>query len=184
MRPRPDERSCAAPLLAVFSARYRYPRSRCCDSHPVTSESLGATRACSSPAAAATAAAAPHARTNQNTFWALAARSNINAGMSATAQIRSLRNACPPRPSAKNENRQLSCSRSAGSVSPSARKADLAAPLSTVVTASTQAPVTTPTTPAVPVQLPTARRHVWRSTPLNLTSSGSEARPRDAFRAN
>ena len=40
----------------------------------------------------------------------------------------SLRNAWLPRPSAKNEYRQLSCSSSPGSVSPSARKAALAVP--------------------------------------------------------
>ena len=49
--------------------------------------------------------------------------SRKRAGSSVTAQIVSLRKAWLPRPSAKNEYRQLSCSISPGSVSPRARKA-------------------------------------------------------------
>ena len=96
----------------------------------------------------------------------------------------SLRNAWLPRPSAKNEYRQLSCSRSPGSVRPSARNAARPAPPSNAAAASTQAPAAKPTTAAVPVQPATARRHVGRSVPLNLTISGSVARPRDAVSAN
>ena len=101
-----------------------------------------------------------------------------------TAQIVSLRKAGLPLPSAKNEYRQLSCSSSPGRVSPSARKAPFAEPWITTAAASTPAPVVRPTAAAVPVQRATARRHVRRSVPLTLTSSGSVARPRDAVRAN
>ena len=50
--------------------------------------------------------------------------------------------------------------------------------------ASTQAPATRPTITAVPVHLATARRQVGTCVPLNLTISGSVARPRDALSAN
>jgi hypothetical protein len=108
---------------------------------------------------AATAAAAPHAKTNHVTFVRPVTRRNISAGRSADAQIRSLRNAWLPRPSAKNAYRQLSCNSSPGSIRPSARKAPLAVPSSSAAATSTQAPATMPTTAAVPVQLATARRH-------------------------
>jgi hypothetical protein len=71
-----------------------------------------------------------------------------------------------PRPRAKNENRQLSCSSSPGSVSPSARNASLALPSSTPAAISTQAPLTRPTVAAVPEQAATARRQVGTSVPL------------------
>ena len=107
-------------------------------------DSLGMTRACSGPTAAATVAAAPHAKTNQNTFAWPVFRSSTRAGISTTAQIVSLRKAWLPRPSAKNANRQLSCSISPGSVSPRARKASLVVPQQHG-RRSTQAPVTRPT---------------------------------------
>ena len=93
-------------------------------------------------------------------------------------------NAWLPRPSAKNANRQLSCSNSPGNVSPSAKKASLAGPSSRAAATSTTEPVARPAITAVPVHITTARRQVGRSVPLNLTSSGSVARPRDALRAN
>ena len=63
-------------------------------------------------------------------------------------------------------------------------KASLVVPFSATAATSTQAPSTRPTTAAVPVQLLTARRQIGRFMPLNLTSSGSVARPRDALSAN
>ena len=46
-----------------------------------------------------------------------------------TAHTVSFRNACLPRPRAKNANRQLSCSMRSGRVTPSARKAILVGPI-------------------------------------------------------
>ncbi len=95
-----------------------------------------------------------------------------------------MRKAWLPRPIAKNEYRQLSCSMRAGKLSPSARKALLAVPPSSAATPSAQAPDTRPTAAAVPVQFATARRQAGRSALLNLTSSGSVARPREALSTN
>ena len=86
----------------------------------------------------------------------------------------SLRNAWLPRPSAKNEYRQLSCSISAGRVRPRARNACPAVPLITAPAASTKTPMIRPTIVAVPVHLATARRQTRTRVPLNLTISGSE----------
>ena len=78
--------------------------------------------------AAPTAAPAPHARTNQNTFaWPIILR-NTSEGIWTTAQIVSLMKAWWPRPSAKNAYRQLSCSISPGMVRPRARKASPVVP--------------------------------------------------------
>ena len=79
-------------------------------------------------------------------------------GMIASVHTVSLRKAWLPRPTAKNAYRQLSCSSRPGRVSPRARNASRAVPLSKVAVASEHAPVTMPTTRAVPVQLATARR--------------------------
>ena len=104
-------------------------------------------------------------------------------GISTTSHTVSFRKACPPRPTAKNEYRQLSCSVSPGKVSPSARNAIRVVPLSSAATVRMMAPVVRPTVKAVPVHLVMARRHVGMSVPLNLTRSGSVARPRDALSA-
>jgi len=66
---------------------------------------------------------------------------------------------------------------------PSAMNAPLAVPCSTSPAATASTPVSEPTSSAVPELLPTARRQAGRSAPLNLTISGSVARPREAFSA-
>ena len=73
---------------------------------------------------------------------------------------------------------------SPGNVSPSARKANFAVPLSSAVAIRTNEPETQPTSAAVPVQLATALRQIGGFAPLNLTSNGSVARPRDALSTN
>ena len=66
---------------------------------------------------------------------------------------------------------------------PSARKASLGVPCSTMAAAMAQAPATSPTVSAVPVLFAVARRHAAGWALLYLTTSGSVARPREALRA-
>ena len=92
--------------------------------HPVQpSDGRGMTRACSGPMQAATAAAAPQAASNQNTLLWCSTRRTSSGGTSVSVQTVSLTKALLPRPSAKNEYRQLSCSSRPGRIRPSARKA-------------------------------------------------------------
>ena len=142
------------------------------------------TRACSGPMQAATAAAAPHAIRNQNTLLVCVTRSSSSGATSISVQTVSLTKALLPCPSAKNEYRQLSCSSRPGRIRPSARKARPGVPPSSAAATSAHAPVIRPVTRAVPVHCATARRQLFTPVPLNLTSSGSVARPREAVSAN
>ena len=70
--------------------------------HSGALKGLGSTRACSGPTQAASVAARPHMRTNQNTrsWWVI--RRITMPGTIAAVQIVSLRKDWPPRPAAKN----------------------------------------------------------------------------------
>ena len=64
---------------------------------------FGNTLACKGPISAAMPAVAPHTNTTQNTLVCPISLRKIRAGTIVRPQIRSLRNAWLPRPSAKNE---------------------------------------------------------------------------------
>ena len=130
------------------------------------------------------AAAAPQANTHQKTSACPVIRRTTSAGNCIDAQIVSLTNAWLPRPSAKNAYRQLSCSKSAGSVSPSAMKASRAVPSSNKAATNAPMPEISPATAAVPAHFATARCQVGKSVSLNLTCKGPVTSPRDALSRN
>ena len=142
------------------------------------------TRAWNGPTQAARAAAPPQAIMSQNTLFWCSIRRTSSSGTSPTVQTVSLMNALLPWPSAKNEYRQLSCTSRPGRIRPRARKAGRGPPCRAAAAASAAVPAISPTTRAVPVVRAVTRRQAAGLTPLNLTSIGSVARPREAVSMN
>lgn len=82
---------------------------------------------------------------------------------------------------AKNEYRQASWSSSPGSTTPRQANAAPTLPPSSGQSATHSAPMTAPTPSEVPVERDTACRQDASDTPLNRTTRGSVASPRETL---